>query len=171
MFILCNSKVPGPVIAPTTKVAILDFDGVLNSVSFLKEARKKKLDLTLPRNILDPARVQLLNDIEQLYRPLWIFSTSWRSDESMEELNDALQRCGFQGEVRYSLPYHGVTRGDEIHHGMELWGLPRTPSRCILLDDDESVGAYPDLVPLWIRTETRFGLNHTHIKEVLQRWR
>lgn len=152
------------------KVAVLDFDGVLNTYAYLSEARKRGVNTTQPKNILDPSKVALLNEIEDLYHPQWVLSTSWAISDHLSELQEALKLNGFKGEVVHAFPFRGSNKYDTISQGLEALGIPRDASGVAILEDDESL-KYTNLSPLWVQTDPKVGLTGSHLLRLSRRWK
>ena len=74
------------------KIAFLDFDGVLNSLAFLRRDPG-------PLDRLDPTALVLLNVLVQRSGADVVISSSWRLQRSLDELRRLLKQLGFIGNV------------------------------------------------------------------------
>src|SRR5689334_1687229 len=74
------------------KVIFLDFDGVLNSLAFLRKEPG-------PLDRLDPAAVARLSALAQRSGAKVVISSSWRLQRSLDDLRHLLRSLGFAGEV------------------------------------------------------------------------
>lgn len=119
------------------KVIFLDIDGVLNSEDWYKK-RFEEVDKALissmhPFYEFDPLLVQNLNRIVKETGAKVVVSSTWRKKRSVEELQEILEKVGFEGEVIDKTPYFGgiggfgytVPRGCEIEWWVENQGYRR----------------------------------------------
>ncbi len=132
------------------KVLLLDFDGVLNTNSFLKavhtKAKEQGIKLS-PIDDIDPSKVLILNRIVKETSAVIVLSTSWRELFGAADTADFLFNSGFEGRIIGSTPNHVeitkkmsmvTPRWLEIHH----WILANKDkvSKFAIVDDLSSAG-------------------------------
>jgi hypothetical protein len=148
------------------KVVFLDFDGVLNSLTFLLAQPGGRHDL------LDPAAVARLNTLVMRSSAKVVISSTWRLKMSLDELRSRLTALGFCGEVIDRTPeaqalgglYSDPTlaRCQEIQAWIERSSEPI--ESFVVLDD-----AYlEDVAQFLVKTEFETGLADEHIEAALE---
>jgi hypothetical protein len=145
------------------KVVFLDFDGVLNSLEFLRRDPG-------PLDRLDPLAVARLNTLVQRSGAKVIISSSWRLQRPLEELSRLLLKLGFVGEVAGYTP--DLSSSVRVADGcavrcleIRAW-LERSASpveQFVVLDDAE----LDDLAPYLVKTTFDGGLRDEHVDEAL----
>lgn len=132
------------------KILFLDFDGVLNTNSFLKAVHTKAKEegrKCLPIEDIDPSKVSILNRIIKETSAVIVLSTSWREIFGAADTADFLFNSGFEGRIIGSTPNHvEITRKMslvtprwlEIHH----WIMANKDkiSKFAIVDDLSSAG-------------------------------
>lgn len=150
------------------KIVLLDFDGVLNDSNWLRSLEERSWI-----GMIDPSKVELLNQIIKETEAKIVVSSSWRIQNSTEQLQDMLDRCGFNGEVIGCTPakLSNCFRGNEIQ-----WWLNKHPEveKFVILDDESDMLHLKDHL-----VQTSFGLNEgengvgglkqEHVNEVIRR--
>ena len=133
------------------KLIFLDFDGVLNNQLWYVATRGKRVDESTGKRIvddIDPKSIEYLNVLVNETGAKVVVSSTWRLSRVVKELQEILDRNGFQGEVigkTEDLRVAGsnyVLRGNEIYH----WLNKHTPESLgydainyIILDDDSDM--------------------------------
>jgi hypothetical protein len=103
----------------------LDFDGVLNCASWLKQLDEsgEKFESFLHRTYkeLDPARVKMVSDLAKETNSGIIISSSWRNLHPLNELCDILLKNGMDEDVlpRGITPNIGLFRGNEVEYWID----------------------------------------------------
>ncbi len=143
----------------TAKIIFLDFDGVLNSMDWLR---------TFPRGEgpqyeqVDDRAVALLNKIVEQTGAMVVVSSTWRIGRKLPrtELQEILNKHGFKGIVMDVTPRsaHGV-RGREIQEWLSAQSRYQIESFVII--DDSSDMAH--LMPKLVRTTNDTGLTQEHV--------
>lgn len=145
------------------KVIFLDFDGVLNSQSFLA-ATPGGLDR------LDPQAIARLERIVARSGAKVVISSTWRVKRSLDELRALLAGLGFSGEVidrtpelkngpGYSHPF--IARGAEIQAWIDAQRAPL--ESFVVLDDAILDGMEQN----HIQTDFFEGLSDEHVEEAV----
>lgn len=145
------------------KIIFLDIDGVLNSQIYFKTGalkyRNKKEEseesmFKFNCRYFDIRNIELLNDIIEKTNAKIVYSSSWRKNHSVEELNRMMKTKGFKYEAISSTPVlsfekqegienRSVPRGCEIKSWLESY---RNKYNCkmedlkyVILDDDSDM--------------------------------
>ena len=150
-------------------VVFLDFDGVLNHHDMLKRWMKR----TGNNDAIDIYSARALQKILDLSGADVVISSTWRIYYTDEELKTMLARRGAPrvniiGRTPRTMDMH---RGHEISDWLER-NFEDTGKRVsfVILDDDESVGDFPNLKPHWLQTyyyEPSGGLRSYHVPTAL----
>jgi hypothetical protein len=104
-----------------TKIIFLDIDGVLNSrLYYQTPVETRPISFGFCGDI-DPASVKLLNElIRETYAKV-VISSTWRSGRTLEEMQEILNKRGFEGEVIGMTPEMRTGEyGDSILRGNEI---------------------------------------------------
>ncbi len=119
------------------KIIFLDIDGVMNSERFYHKTPNFEWDMFCPYSVI------LLNKLTDETNAKIVVSSSWRKNNSVEELSTLFKKNGITGDV-YSSTHvlfykncdHSVSRGNEI----QLW-LSQYPEteQYVILDDDSDM--------------------------------
>lgn len=153
------------------KVIFLDFDGVLNSVSWHKQQYEKGQEEPWPLGRIDPEAVAVLNEIIEKSGAQVVVSSPWRIGQWRTQIQDWLNVKGFKGTIYDSTPVKDdAPRGQEIDSWMMMYSLfpsgkldPIT--HFVILDDDtDMVHLYDKLVHIDYAT----GLTREHIPLILK---
>ena len=112
----------------TRRVIFLDIDGVLAPI--------RQWDRY---GDLDPACIQVLNEIVVVAGADIVVSSTWRYGKTASELREMLEAQGFRGHVLDKTPTSvtGADRGDEI----AAWLAEHTVSGFVIIDDHLGMGA------------------------------
>lgn len=149
-----------------TRLAFLDFDGVLNSERFF---------VTRPPGTvaLDPVAIDLLNGLVARSHARIVISSTWRIGQTLGALRALLGRVGFKGRVVGKTPdYCGHyqagawvnprRRGEEIQAFLDGW--TGKPVEAFVILDDESEEEIAPLSHRLVRTSWAEGLTQDHIE-------
>jgi len=111
----------------TRRVIFLDIDGVLAPITRWDRYGD-----------LEPACVQVLNEIAVGGDAEVVVSSTWRYGKSVDELQSMLETAGFIGRVVGTTPIGapGADRGDEI----AAWLAENTVGGYVIIDDHVNVG-------------------------------
>jgi len=111
----------------TRRVIFLDIDGVLAPI--------RRWDRY---GDLDPACIQVLNEIAALGGADVVVSSSWRYGKTVAELQEMLEAAGFTGSVLDKTPIGatGASRGEEI----EAWLAEHAVGGYVIIDDHCDMG-------------------------------
>ncbi|HEX6209736.1 MAG TPA: HAD domain-containing protein [Methylomirabilota bacterium] len=126
----------------TRRVVFLDFDGVLAPI--------RRWDRY---GDLDPACIQVLNEIVARAGAEVVVSSTWRYGKTIAELQQMLEAQGFTGRVLDKTPSGptGAERGDEI----AAWLASHAVDGYVIIDDHADMGA---LRPRLVQTQPAQGL-------------
>jgi len=132
----------GPV---TGRVVFLDIDGVLAPI--------RRWDRY---GDLDPACIQVLNEIVACGGADVVVSSSWRYGKSIAELQAMLDAEGFTGRVRDTTPIGapGADRGEEI----ASWLAEHPVAGYVIIDDHADMGGLGSRL---VQTHPAHGLQPT----------
>jgi len=153
------------------KLIFLDFDGVLNSLKWMRTQDPQTSICT--HTDIDPVAVARLMDIVNATDAYIIVSSSWRKVCMLPELQDIL---GHHGVPRHriigstpSLATAGQAqqeRGDEISWTVKTWRLYRHPIESfVILDDGDDMGT---LIHRLVLTGFNDGLLDKHVEQALK---
>jgi len=122
------------------KVIFLDFDGVINSTSWVPDADDQP-HLSIPWYAagLDPDLVALVNEIIERTGAQVVVSSSWRQGATLEWLQEVLEEVGFLGDVIGATPRISYNqRASEI----QAWlaGHGEDVEQFVILDDYADAG-------------------------------
>jgi hypothetical protein len=169
------------------KTVFLDFDGVLNSISFLVDRNDSPppLDVTPPDGIwaleeasdplilssmvsqVNPVAVEKLNALLLTTGAKVVVSSTWRLTLSTTGLQWVLDLAGFKGEVIGSTPWIRPPRGEYLPRGKEIrqW-LQEHPGveSFVILDDDSDMD---DLDEFFVKVNNRVGLQDTDVEKAV----
>lgn len=146
------------------KVVFLDFDGVLNSESFVRDYYRKSFLQREPAEI-DPVAVARLNRILEATGAVVCISSSWRLLHKTEELVDFLKGTGFTGKVIGITPRLDAPRGMEIQEWMDTAPGYREIESFVILDDDADMA---HLGHRLVQTDFAGGLEDHHIERAIR---
>jgi hypothetical protein len=149
------------------RVLFLDFDGVLNNMSYLTQQHELGYRTTEAEG-LDPARIRFLDEIVEAVPGLEIvISSSWRIGRSVDDLQNILALRGFMGWDRIvDKTGHDPNgkRGMEIDEWIRR--QQERPKRIVILDDDiYNMDPWKDHV-----IQTSFmgaGLTNLHVRQII----
>lgn len=127
----------------------LDIDGVLNSVDFLQKLPRPAAGTFLrvgsglnfdPAAMIDPDRVERLNQIVDGLDVWVILSSTWRLGYELADIRGYLKSKGFKGALRGKTGSDSrVGRHGEIRAYLNGIGAPKQ-TKFAILDDDEDAG-------------------------------
>jgi hypothetical protein len=160
------------------KVLFLDFDGVINSMAWLKEEKPPGPKVTGFRQqwqlacetSFDPAAVGRVQNIINATGCCLVISSSWRKEYSLTTLDRMLRHRGLfdhyilgcTPSLKHTTP--GSQRGDEIIWWMMQAGvLPN--ERIAILDDDSDMGP---LMGRLVQTDCQHGLTDADAERVIE---
>lgn len=138
------------------RVIFLDFDGVLNSHTFMKAcARDSVWD---DPSGLDPVAVARLNRVVEATEAFVVVSSTWRIGRRRVELAEILASKGFTGKVLGTTPHLSgpYQRGSEISLWLKECKLLYDVERYVVIDDDFDAGV--GHAPSFVRTSMDEGL-------------
>ena len=156
------------------KILFLDFDGVLNWSDFIYKKDPEYIEHNLRidhrAKQISRSRVQLLNQlVDQFPDLLFVVSSSWRKNNTLDNLQKILEFHGFRGTLLDITPSLAERRGQEI----KRWLDTKPPQfnfvvdKFVILDDDS------DMEPIMEHlVKTSFwnnGLQQNHIDEIIKR--
>jgi HAD domain in Swiss Army Knife RNA repair proteins len=135
----------------TRRVIFLDIDGVLAPI--------RQWDRY---GDLDPACIQVLNEIVARGGADVVVSSTWRYGKTVAELQEILDARGFIGRVLDKTPVGaaGSDRGDEI----AAWLAEHAVSGYVIIDDHVDMGALRTNLVL---TQPAYGLQPTDVPRAL----
>ncbi len=150
-----------------TKIIFLDFDGVLNSQLWYVSTKGNR-----ERDDLDKEAIGFLNNLIKKTGAKVVVSSTWRLGRSIQELQDILNRNGFEGEVidktkdlRYGDGGAWSVRGNEIHCWLDenatKFGFSQFDFKHYVIFDDDSDMLYCQRNN-FIQTDGYVGLTPTN---------
>lgn len=151
------------------KLIFLDFDGVLNTHTFLSKQKNHQPDnIVFPdlASQLDPKRIELVNSLVSNTGAQVIISSSWRTEYSVDEMNSVFISLGATFNISGATPriYGNQNldeRGNEIQAYMDA--LKEKPEKFVILDDETDMG---HLFPFLVKTSFFLdGLTEYHIEK------
>jgi hypothetical protein len=133
------------------RVIFLDIDGVLAPI--------RRWDRY---GDLDPACIQVLNDIVAFGEADVVVSSTWRHGKTIAELQEMLERQGFIGRVLDKTPTGapGTSRGEEI----AAWLAAHAVGGFVIIDDHVDVG---ELRARLVQTHSTLGLQPSDATRVI----
>jgi hypothetical protein len=136
----------------TRRVIFLDIDGVLAPI--------RRWDRY---GDLDPACIQLLNEIVAGGEADVVISSTWRHGKTVTELQEILQAQGFAGRVLDTTPTSrpGAHRGDEI----AAWLAEHAVDGYVIIDDHADMGA---LRTHLVQTSPAHGLQPADVPRAIE---
>ena len=150
-------------------VVFLDFDGVLNSKSYIARCRseRKNFDVAGPTG-LDKDAVSKINRLAALGCK-FVISSTWRHIySSKESLQNLLNLRGFNGEVIGVTPQLWLRhRGDEIQKWLDDWDMNECGdgiSSFVIIDDNDDM---EHLTRHLIKTDDAVGVTDSNIDEII----
>jgi len=146
------------------KVIFLDIDGVLNSHEYYDRLKAMGFDLfgmsVFTRSLyeFDCKAVQLMSDFADEVGASVVISSSWRINNSVEQIADWFKKCGWgDAPIIGATPYiPNVKRGTEIN----TWISQNNVDQYVIFDDE--VNDFLEGQHL-IGTNKDFGLQAHHI--------
>lgn len=169
------------------RLLFLDFDGVLNSIDWIKRrpsqdhfrefAHEEQIRWAL--SSVDPEAVRRVDYIASMTKARVVISSSWRTMFSLNRLQRILRFHGFthhllgatpdSTEVRVVDGHLRATRGDEIMAWLKLFDPNMIGVEDIaILDDDADMGAFTDRL---VQTSYETGLQDEHVQRVINLYR
>lgn len=165
------------------KLIFLDFDGVLNSdIYFNSEVFKKdtkgmssaEIMLLSHHTHVDPAALQILNQLVEKSGAKVVVSSTWRIMYSINDLNFILKSRGATFEIIAATPKYSDYVDTKIYgriptpRGNEIQGylnsLDEEPESFVILDD---VNNMAHLTKFLILTNNYYGLTVKNLEEAL----
>jgi hypothetical protein len=174
------------------KILFLDIDGVLNHSTFLHDEAKLRIAAGKEGLILeaeafhgahqiDPKAVALLNEIIVRTDCKIVLSSSWRINNTVEEMSAILRVHGFEGEIIDATPRtfqiepggRWSCRGEEIKRWIDEADLPEDEEVWfVILDDSSDMGPVGHAL---VRTSWEKGLEVSHVEIAVyhlnEKWR
>ncbi len=135
----------------TQRVIFLDIDGVLAPIRTWERYGD-----------LDPACIQVLNEIVACSGAHVVVASTWRHGKSVAQLQDLLDEEGFAGRVLDKTPtgIPGASRGEEI----AAWLAENDTATYVIIDDHADMG---DLGRYLVQTHPAHGLRPADIPRAL----
>ena len=141
------------------KIIFLDFDGVLNTDSYIRSCGHNGL-------ILDPSKMRLLKKLAESTGAKIVLTTSWKEHWEKDE-----GRCDDSGKLintvfaRYGLEiYDKIPHFRDREEGILSWLKDNTDTEAYVILDDFAM-AEPELKKYLVRTSAfRDGLEEEHIR-------
>lgn len=127
-------------------IVFLDFDGVLNSDSWIYSHSERGFDH------IDPSRVTIVNGLIALTGAEVVVSSAWRILHTLPQLRRGLKSKGFMGQIVGVTDRRGPIRGAEIGRYLEAL-LEKPPF--VILDDNSDMG---HLLPFLVKTDPNTGI-------------
>jgi hypothetical protein len=136
----------------TRRVIFLDIDGVLAPI--------RRWDRY---GDLDPACIQLLNEIVAGGEADVMVASTWRHSKTVTELQETLRAQGFAGRVLDSTPTSmpGARRGDEI----AAWLAEHAVDGYVIIDDHADMGG---LRTHLVQTDPAHGLQPADVPRAIE---
>jgi len=143
-------------------ILFLDIDGVLNSQRYLRAMGSSWDNDSLPESQIDPAAVELLDQVLARTSARIVVSSTWRLSHTPHALDAMLVKRGLRAGhvIDRTADLHGRPRGDEI----KLWLDTHECGRFVILDDDSDMGP---LLHRLVQTDGAIGLQPEHVERVV----
>jgi len=145
------------------KILFLDFDGVINSSSWIRQVHEKRSNddwsfMSRNHEEFDPSLVQMICDLVNETQATVVVSSSWRILHTLEEINEFLIDAGWSVDLPIDITPRTARgfRGDEV----EMW-LKEHPEVLahVIIDDDGDFHPHQPLV----QTHWDTGVEKCHI--------
>lgn len=175
------------------RLLFLDFDGVLNSVKWLKtrpskEAFAEEMNISPEQydhdrlrwalRSIDPEAVGQLNELVGVSGARTVISSSWRTMYALSKLEWILHQRGFRHHLlgatpcKWDMPENAdrrLVRGDEIHAWLSLFDPQMVRLEdIVILDDDADMVPYMDRL---VQTDVEVGFTAENAARALELWR
>lgn len=161
------------------KIVFTDIDGVLNGGYNRDLGGRSGFDWCLPKAVAN------LNTITEMTGAVIVISSSWRLEESVEQITATFRKWGVTGQVIGATPEvsfedpdcPGVHLPDarifEIRSwlrdsGFEIDGFVVLDDNDITLDVNNTIRNIPEIESRFILTDTRKGLTENEVREALE---
>ena len=161
------------------KVIFTDWDGVLNSGAWAREACRRMASVLPPFTAeqeadgeLEPAKIALLNQAIERTGAKVVVSSSWRGadDETRQRCLDIFYAGGLMGEVVGQTPHARIHRG--MHAScretraaeIRAWLADHPEVTAFAILEDEHIGWEG---PEMVRTSGRYGIEQEHVEQVV----
>lgn len=140
----------------------MDFDGVLNNRR-TKERYSKEGEPPRSKIGFDPRNVAVFNQFLDAARVEIVVTSTWRYNNSLEELRTALLGAGVTGKLLDKLPPVALaSRGKEIQAWLDSHGPVET---FVIIDDSADMD---HLLPRLARTDMETGMREKHVPGALK---
>jgi hypothetical protein len=165
------------------KILFLDIDGVLNSDVYMatdayrdeclaagcKDHRGYEVVVKAHYTHIDPAAVQLLNQLIEKTGAKVVLSSTWRLRYTLEEMNDMLKSRGATFEVTDKTPakMSWRLRGNEVKEYLDDLKECEdiVPEAFVILDD---IDEFPKFRKQFIHTPEKTGLTEKHVERAIE---
>lgn len=165
------------------KLIFLDFDGVLNSMPFLKRDGWFEASMTQREHVfwtqhintnvdimdvrmIDPEKIVLINQLIKRTGAQVVVSSSWRIGRTIEALQDILEFHGFIGEIiDVTGEVYNGTRGDEINEWLCKEAFILDNDEFIIIDDDSDMEPFMSRL---VHTSMEVGLTQDHVDRAVE---
>jgi hypothetical protein len=149
----------------SSKLIFLDFDGVVNSVAFIKKLQETNSPLLEDcSKLIDYSAVQVLNKIIERTGAKVVISSTWRLYFKRNKLIDILESYGFKGIVIGVTPdLINKPRGEEIQRWMDNCEYQ---GKFVIIDDSSDMAHLKDHL---FQTDNDYGLLEEHIEPIVER--
>ncbi len=138
----------------------LDFDGVLNSNSYIYANNDHKDHF----NMINPENVALVNGLVNVLDCKVVISSTWRKLYNLADLRAGLVRRGatFRNNIIGKTDCNGRYRGDEIARFVAKPGF--SDHRVVILDDDSDMTI---MMPYLVKTSADYGITLADVQRCI----
>jgi hypothetical protein len=150
----------------TLRLLFLDFDGVLNSRKYFNQRGPR----TQPEDDIDPATIELVNEIIRQTGASIVVSSTWRRLFDPDWITAMLERKGLWARIVGSTPYvrprrfsETIMRGQEIATFID--SFPRQIASFSILDDGNDMLS---LTHRLARTDSADGLTCSEVTKAIE---
>lgn len=165
------------------KIIFLDIDGVLNSDIYMasdayynevkaagcKDHRGYEVVLKAHHTHLDPAGIQLVNQLVEKSDATVVLSSTWRIRYSIDEMNTMLRGRGatfWISDVTPAKMSYRRRQGDIREYLEDLKDLDGVePEAFVILDD---LDEFPDMKEHFVCTPEKTGITQEHVNQALK---
>jgi hypothetical protein len=158
------------------KYIYLDIDGVIATDATYKAARRgphrnDSMSNAFLIELLDPAKIAMLNTITDATGATFILSSTWRHLRSTEGLSTIalLKLAGLRADFEGTTGMDLGNRGAELMENIHLRGLG--PKDYIIIDDDPTSADFLKKIGhkggRWIQTPEKTGLSIKHVMKAI----
>jgi hypothetical protein len=153
----------------------LDFDGVLNSLSWIRGRDRQAVShFEWKCAQLDPACIELIDDVIERAGCQVVVSSSWRLGNTVRELQVMLRRVGMRNATalvdrtphEYRDPESGIYTGEQRGGQIQRWlDANGNPGPFAIVDDESDM---IHLKPRLVKTDVNVGITRADADRLIE---